>query len=139
MTDVELIHKRLGLIEKYVRELEESADVGKVGRDTPHTLFVTAALQHAIQFAIDVASHVIAYEELGEPASNRGAFALISTRGWMDEPLREKMEKMAGFRNILVHEYIEVDYDKVRDVLENNLGDFREFTRQVRTKLAALA
>ena len=34
---------------------------------------------------------------------------------------------MAGFRNLLVHEYMQIDLDRVYDLLQNHLGDFRTF------------
>jgi len=34
---------------------------------------------------------------------------------------------MAGFRNVLVHAYTEVDPAIVRDVVEHHLGDLDEF------------
>jgi uncharacterized protein YutE (UPF0331/DUF86 family) len=36
---------------------------------------------------------------------------------------------MIGFRNTLVHEYIEIDRKIVHDVLRNSLGDLEELRR----------
>jgi uncharacterized protein YutE (UPF0331/DUF86 family) len=41
---------------------------------------------------------------------------------------------MAGFRNILVHEYLEIDRRRVFSALKNDLGDFEKFIRAI-TKL----
>ena len=38
---------------------------------------------------------------------------------------------MAGFRNLLVHEYMEIDRHRVYAVLENDLGDFEKFIKAV--------
>ena len=42
---------------------------------------------------------------------------------------------MAGFRNILVHEYLEIDRRRVFSVLKDDLGDFEKFIRAVTTLL----
>jgi uncharacterized protein YutE (UPF0331/DUF86 family) len=42
---------------------------------------------------------------------------------------------MAGFRNIIVHGYAEVDVDIVRDVVENHLGDLLELVLAIRPRL----
>jgi len=42
---------------------------------------------------------------------------------------------MAGFRNVVVHLYQEVDLGIVQDVVENHLGDLLEFTAAIRAKL----
>ncbi|MCC6545046.1 MAG: DUF86 domain-containing protein [Nitrospirae bacterium] len=38
---------------------------------------------------------------------------------------------MAGFRNILIHEYAAVDIKKVYHVLHNQLDDFRKFAEYI--------
>jgi len=40
--------------------------------------------------------------------------------------LREKWIRMVGFRNILVHDYLEVDLKIVYDVMQNHLDDLDE-------------
>jgi len=38
---------------------------------------------------------------------------------------------MAGFRNVLVHEYLEIDRRRVYGVLRDDLGDFAKFIKAV--------
>ena len=38
---------------------------------------------------------------------------------------------LAGFRNVLVHEYLEIDRHRVYRALEDDLGDFEKFVRAV--------
>jgi len=38
---------------------------------------------------------------------------------------------MAGFRNVLVHEYLKIDRRRVWRVLNDELGDFEKFIRAV--------
>ena len=41
------------------------------------------------------------------------------------------MEKMAGTRDNLIHEYFGIDYDIVWDVIETKIQDLDYFTRQL--------
>ena len=41
------------------------------------------------------------------------------------------MGRMAGFRNIIAHDYVDIDYDKVYDILQNRLIDIEEFLEVV--------
>jgi uncharacterized protein with HEPN domain len=41
------------------------------------------------------------------------------------------MEKMAGTRDKLIHEYFGIDYDIVWDVIETKIQDLDYFTRQL--------
>jgi uncharacterized protein YutE (UPF0331/DUF86 family) len=43
---------------------------------------------------------------------------------------------MAGFRNVLVHGYADVDLAIVRRIAERHLGDLLAFVDSIRAKLA---
>jgi uncharacterized protein YutE (UPF0331/DUF86 family) len=45
--------------------------------------------------------------------------------------LAEKLEKMVGFRNVLVHQYQELNLDLLVDVIENHLDDLVYFTNLI--------
>ena len=42
---------------------------------------------------------------------------------------------MIGFRNVLVHEYVDVDLAIVRDVVDHRLADFEAFVEAIRRKV----
>ena len=43
------------------------------------------------------------------PRTNRELFDLLHRDGWIDSPLAATLRNMAGFRNVLVHGYDDVD------------------------------
>jgi uncharacterized protein YutE (UPF0331/DUF86 family) len=131
MTDPELVAKKLALIETRVRELRELARPEKIAQDVREERFVAYTLQTAIQAAIDVASHIVSADRLGEPESNRELFDLLSKNDWLSHELADTMSAMAGFRNILVHGYQSVDLEIVRDVVENRLDDLMAFRHAI--------
>ncbi len=45
------------------------------------------------------------------------------------KPFSEKLQKWAGFRNVLVHNYVRLDLDKVYDTLQKDLGDIGKFAK----------
>lgn len=103
MTDAALVDKKLAQIETYVAELRRLARVDEIGRDVREERFVEHTLQLAIQAALDIASHIVSDERLGEPATNRDLFDLLRRRGYLTESLALTLQNMAGFRNVLVH------------------------------------
>jgi uncharacterized protein YutE (UPF0331/DUF86 family) len=135
VTDVELVAKRLALIETYVRELRTLAHPEELARDVRERRFVEHTLQLAIQAALDTASHIVSDQRLGEPATNRELFEILGRHGWLDDPLVATLRDMAGFRNVLVHGYLAVDAKIVRDVLERRLGDLLDFVRAIRARI----
>ncbi len=136
MTDPQLIAKKLAAIETYLHELRTLARVEALGIDVREERFVEHTLQLAIQAALDVASHIVSDERLGEPRTSREIFALLERGGWIESDLSETLQRMAGFRNVLVHGYDDVDLAIVRDVVENHLADLEAFVRAVRARLS---
>ena len=135
MTDVDLIRKRLAFIETCLRDLTELADPGRIENDIRERRFIEHTLQIAIQATLDVASHIVASERLGEPSTNQALFESLGNGGWIESSLGRELRKMAGFRNVLVHGYVSVDPVIVRDVLANRLQDLESFVASIRRRL----
>ena len=135
MTDADLVRKRLAFIETCLRELAELSDSCRVEHDVRERRFVEHTLQIAIQATLDVASHIVASDRLGEPTSNQSLFQILERAGWVIPELASELRAMAGFRNVLVHGYVAVDPAIVRDVLERRLGDIEAFVESIRERL----
>ncbi len=135
MTDAELVAKKLAAVETNVRELRELADPSRLEEDVKEERFVLHTLQLAVQAALDAASHVVSDARLGEPERSRDLFPLLARAGWISRELSDRLERMAGFRNLLVHEYGIVDLGIVRDVLEHRLDDLLELVGALRERL----
>ena len=135
MTDRDLVLKKLAQIETCVQELRTLARPEEIPNDVREERFVEHTLQIAMQAAIDVATHIVSDERLGEPRANRELFDLLRRYGWIETGITDSLQKMAGFRNILVHGYDAVDLGIVQDVLANHLNDLLDFVSAVRARL----
>lgn len=138
MTDADLIAKKLAFIETCVRELREIARPERIGQDLREERFIAHTLQLAIQAALDVASHIVSDRRLGEPNTNRQLFDLLARDGWLTTALGPTLGNMAGFRNILVHGYQDVDNAILRDVAEHRLDDLLAFVEAIRVRISDL-
>jgi uncharacterized protein YutE (UPF0331/DUF86 family) len=96
---------------------------------------VEHTLQIAVQAALDVASHIVSDERLGEPRTNQELFEILGREGLIDERVARALRAAVGFRNVLVHGYASVDLAIVKDVLENHVDDLLAFVQAVRVKL----
>lgn len=135
MTDADLVAKKLAEIETRVRELRTLADLKRFREDVKEERFVTHTLQLAVQAAIDVASHVVSDDRLGEPATNEELFELLEHHGWIDLGLGKKLRNRARFRNLPVHGYAKLDLDRVEDVVRNHLVDLEALVAAVRKQM----
>ena len=136
MTDPALVAKKLALIESCLSDLQRLANRDALQTDIREQRFVEHTLQVAIQAALDVASHIVSDRRLGEPRTNRELFDLLLRDEWIDAALAGTLRNMAGFRNVLVHGYDDVDLGVVRDVLDHHLGDLETFVAAVRHRIS---
>ena len=133
MVNQALLKTKIAHINKSVERLSQKADVSlkEFKSDTDLQDVVTHNLQLAIQGAIGIASHIISDEGWGVPNTLVGLFDILKEHKVLDEKTTDIMRRMVGFRNIIVHEYDEVDLDKVHQILASRLDDFSSFMKQI--------
>lgn len=102
----------------------------------PDTLWaVERGLQICAQNSLDVATHLAASG--GHDVSDyAGAIDALAALGVLAPGFAARFRAVAGFRNVLVHAYLEVDPARVHAVLNDRLGDFEEFARRVEAWVA---
>lgn len=135
MTDRDLIEKKLAQVARCVEDLRRDVRLDRLRTDLREERFVEHTLQIAIQSALDAASHIVSDSALGEPSSNRDLFAILARHDWVDAALAARLEAMAGFRNVLVHGYQDVNLDIVEDVVRHRLGDLLDFVVAIRGRI----
>jgi len=62
-----------------------------------------------IELCVDICNHIIADKKLRTPTSYADSFRVLWESRLLPEPLLEAMDKMARFRNFVVHHYDKVD------------------------------
>ena len=85
-------------------------------------------MQRACEQAIDLANHLVKTRKLGIPKDSRDSFQMLVDHAIIPGGLGDKMARMIGFRNVLIHEYQQLDLDLMVDVIENRLDDLLLFT-----------
>jgi len=88
-------------------------------------------LQLAIQAVLDISHHIVADRNLPLPADSKSLFDLLARQKVVSKGLSVKLAAMAGLRNILVHDYLEIDRRRVYRALTTELRDFETFVRAV--------
>jgi uncharacterized protein YutE (UPF0331/DUF86 family) len=81
----------------------------------------------SIEDALSAANHVIASEGYRAPTDYADAFRSLREAGILDEKLAARLEAMARFRNLLIHQYAEVDDRRVHQFLRQDLDDLDAF------------
>lgn len=72
-----------------------------------------------------------------DPGGYAAAIDGLARLGALPPAFAARFRAVAGFRNVLVHGYLDVDVELVAEVLAGRLDDFEEFARRVENWLDA--
>jgi len=121
----EVIRKRLNKLDEYLTILYRLQEytLDEFICDPEHYGSAERFLQLGIETITDMGNHVIAELALGVVNSYGDIPVILSKKRYVDASLKEKWIRMIGFRNILVHEYTDIDRGIVHEVLQHGLAD----------------
>lgn len=103
--------------------------------DLDESWAVQRGLQVCVQNCLDVATHLAA--AAGRDVTDYAtAIDRLAELRVLPGDFARRFRAIAGFRNVLVHGYLEVDPGLVHRILNERLGDFEEFARHVEAHLA---
>lgn len=120
----DILLNKAAIIERCIRRVGEEARACPRYDDFSHVDALTLNVERACQASIDMAMHVVAERHLGVPQSNAEAFALLERAGIINAELSKSLRGMAGFRDIAVQQYEELDMDVLRWVVESGHRDW---------------
>lgn len=125
MVRAEVVRKRLNKLDEYLailRELQKYSFEEFIA-DPERYGSTERFLQLAIENLGDLGNHAIADLALGVVNWHSDIPELLAEQDYLGEELKETWLRMIGFRNILVHEYLDIDRRVVYRVLQNHLDD----------------
>ena len=125
MVRPEVIRRRLLQLGEYLAILEHyrQYDVESFCNDPERYGSAERFLQLAIDSTLDIGAHIVADGNLGRVEQSRDVPMRFRERGYMDVDLEQRWIRMIGFRNVLVHEYLEIDRRIVYQAILNDLTD----------------
>ncbi|MFH1968001.1 MAG: DUF86 domain-containing protein [bacterium] len=116
----------------YISQLKKEAKSEKVFLSDFHLFGNTERyLQLSIQIIVDVSHLLIIDLGLERPKDNYEAISIIYAHKIISEKMVNKLIKMVGLRNLLVHEYGKIDRKKIYKILKEQTEDLKNFKKQV--------
>jgi uncharacterized protein YutE (UPF0331/DUF86 family) len=91
---------------------------------------VERGLQLCTQSVLDIATHLVAAAGRDAP-DYATAIDTLGELNILTPEFAARLRPLAGFRNALVHGYLQIDVDRLHAVLNEHLDDVREFARCV--------
>ncbi|OKY77425.1 MAG: HEPN domain containing protein [Candidatus Methanohalarchaeum thermophilum] len=120
---IEVIKENLDYLEEEEFSPRESSF--RVIQAIRHSLF------EAIQASIDIASHIISEEGYKRPNNYSDLFLKLSKEDILSDELGKRLAQMSKFRNVLIHRYGELSDREIKEIIENDLKDLKDFLEQI--------
>lgn len=138
MSNLDIIQNKINAVERYLSILKEYAKYSETEIKKDQTLSgaVERYLYLAAQATIDLAEATISHKQLRKPSTMSESFSILEENNVISADLTEAMRKMVGFRNILAHDYEDVDYTILDNVLREKTKDITVFLSAIKQYLS---
>ena len=138
MVDKALIGRKMAQMEMYLSQIREYSKISLASYKSEWKTqrIVERTLQILVELCIDMANHIISDEKMRLPEAYADTFKVLMENGVIDKRLWSRMEKMAKFRNVVVHQYEKIDPAIMVSILHKNLNDFEKYKRAITKFLA---
>jgi len=121
---LEYLRKQLDLLEPY-----RSLPTETILANPEKRLAVERLLELCIQSVIDISRLVVNLEDWRRIRDERDAILIVAERELISQELATRLFEAKGFRNILVHEYVEIDPELLCAHLRDDVGDLWAFAQ----------
>lgn len=133
MIDRDLVRRKLSRLNMYLDKLEPiSHHSYNEYLSEPYLKYSTERLvQVIVECATDINGHVVVELKGRPPEDYTSSFIRAAEVGLINHELANRLKASGGMRNLLVHEYMEIDDKKVYETIPVCIQDYREYIKQV--------
>ena len=133
-----LVSKKLSVIKEnldFLMKNQKKVTSKNIESDFGLRLQVAHSIQTLIQSCIDICSHLASDERWELPDSSSHAFKIALRHGVLSQDTAEELAKATRLRNVIVHQYDELDEKILEDVVQHRLSLFNQFISAMETWL----
>ncbi|MEK7586574.1 MAG: DUF86 domain-containing protein, partial [Patescibacteria group bacterium] len=130
------VRRKITLIQNELSQLEPFKDLtlDSVASDFIKQAAVERIFERIVMRALDINSHLIselADKKTSPPLNYRETFTKLCEFSIYSKEFGQEISKSVGTRNVLVHEYDEVDYTKVYIKISDFLNGYRQYCQHL--------
>jgi uncharacterized protein YutE (UPF0331/DUF86 family) len=131
--DPDIISRKLESLARCIHRIEAKrpAAIEQLASDLDLQDILSINLERAVQVCVDIAAHVLTDLDSPPPQTMGEVFTLLAAQSVIDDATAAALRKAVGFRNLSVHAYDQVDWQRVFDIIHHRLHDFRKFAQQI--------
>lgn len=131
--DRDIIMRKLDSLARCVKRIEEKrpTTLEQLIVDLDIQDILSLNLERAVQVSVDIGAHLIADLAVPPPKTMGDVFTILSAEKLIPEETGMALRRAVGFRNLSVHAYDQVDWERVFEIVHDRLDDFRKFAEAV--------
>jgi len=132
MIDKDLVRRKLARLSQYLTRLSPLAQktLNEYKNDDYLRFSTERLIELIVECAVDVNNHVVVEAGNRPPEDYTTSFSRAAETGLISRDLADKLKGSAGMRNVLVHEYMDIDDEMVFRSIPLALDGFKEFIKQ---------
>lgn len=136
--DREVLGTRLSVLEENLRLLDQFAQLDlPIYLSEPRNYGAAERfLQLSIEAVFDIGTHLISALALARPLAYGEILPTLAQAGVISPETLDELANLAGFRNLLVHEYVRLDRSRVHAFLKTHLTGLHRFAADIAGQLA---
>jgi uncharacterized protein YutE (UPF0331/DUF86 family) len=96
---------------------------------------VIRSIELISQSVIDIAGHLVAHNNWGVPETYRDTIRLLARNNVIRSVLVDRLQRLVSMRNVLIHQYLEIDLQIIYESISEVIRDARDFISQIRNFL----
>jgi uncharacterized protein YutE (UPF0331/DUF86 family) len=136
----EAVQARLLRLEEVIGQLQELGrlDLDTLRRNLRDIWAAERGLQLGAEILFDIGNHILSAYYSAPAEAYEDILEQMAVHGVLPLDLRRQLKGLGGFRNLLVHDYLRLDPQKVWEHLRQAPQDFSAFAQAVRRWLEEL-
>jgi uncharacterized protein YutE (UPF0331/DUF86 family) len=127
-----VIQRKLAVLDKYLSRLQhelEDVDIESFKGNWSQQRMAERVLMVCVEIVVDIAERIIALKNAGPAATAAEAVEKLVELKVIKSV--QPYINMVKFRNLIVHQYQEIDPEIVFDIAKNKLESFRQFRDEI--------
>lgn len=131
--DRDVIDRKLDSLARCVRRIETKRPPtpGQLVSDIDLQDILSVNIERAVQLCVDIGAHLLADLDGPPPETMGEVFQRLAGHGVIPGDVADALRKAVGFRNLSVHAYDRVDWERVFEISHHRMDDFRRFAAHV--------
>lgn len=133
MINKELVVNKMADIQKYLEEMSPilKYEAREIIDDNLKLHTVERLFQLIVDASIDINTHVIIETELNVPDDYQSTFMTLGEHKILPMDFAVAIAPSVGLRNLIIHKYGKVDIKKMVDDIKNNIGQYKDYLKNI--------